>query len=611
MTLRFIASRACGEAEKDADMGMFRLKQELIGHKEDVKCVALRDGDYVTGSRDCTVIHWNGNQIAQKFEFHNKFVNAVCLLNEEQLIASAGSDSLIMIYSFLSTEPEFTLIGHTDNVCSLSSKDSLLISGSWDTTAKVWSLGECLYTLHGHESAVWTAIILENGNFLTGSADTTIKLWSGDSCVKTFKGHSDCVRSVLQLSSTSFASCSNDATVRIWDFEGNCRTLYGHTSFVYSIAISKENLISCGEDRCIRIWNDCECVQTIHYPATSIWCVAADEKEFVVGDSNGCARVFSRKEHDAELEIAFEAASSVIPSSEVEHLGNVLDELPETAENGKVLLKRSSHAVEAFRFSDNGWEKIGQVVDAIPAKQIFNGKEYDFVFDVEIDNQILKLPFNVDDNPFHAAKIFLESNNLEISFLDQTAQFIIENTKNAPKSLKKKKEVLTKLETANIAGIIKKLSAHLPSETLSTMIHSRVYDFDLIQKALSLQPQDLWPALDLLRLFLLDVSFAGKFDFHQIYQILQNIVTDKQSLPVNAMMISRVLCNAVAMNIDIDIDRVVQFYSQVHSMKSLDAFEKFAQKYLYLTFSLKTAIHNEPEKLKKFTLFLESSDFLK
>jgi len=45
------------------------------------------------------------------------------------------------------------------------------------------------------------------------------------------------------------------------------------------------------------------------------------------------------------------------------------------------------------------WQQIGQVVDAIGSgrKQLYEGKEYDYVFDVDVSEGIppLKLPYNV------------------------------------------------------------------------------------------------------------------------------------------------------------------------------------------------------------------------
>lgn len=41
----------------------------------------------------------------------------------------------------------------------------------------------------------------------------------------------------------------------------------------------------------------------------------------------------------------------------------------------------------------------------------------------------MKLPFNVTDDPWLAAHNFLEKNDLNPMFLDQVANFIVENTK--------------------------------------------------------------------------------------------------------------------------------------------------------------------------------------
>jgi phospholipase A-2-activating protein len=48
----------------------------------------------------------------------------------------------------------------------------------------------------------------------------------------------------------------------------------------------------------------------------------------------------------------------------------------------------------------NQWQKIGEVVDAVGSgrKQLYEGKEYDYVFDVDIQDGVppLKLPYNAN-----------------------------------------------------------------------------------------------------------------------------------------------------------------------------------------------------------------------
>lgn len=77
---------------------------------------------------------------------------------------------------------------------------------------------------------------------------------------------------------------------------------------------------------------------------------------------------------------------------------------------------RNGDSVEAYQVSVNysslccieasqwdsirqSWEKIGDVVDAIGQgrKQLYEGKEYDYVFDVDIQDGVppLKLPYNI------------------------------------------------------------------------------------------------------------------------------------------------------------------------------------------------------------------------
>jgi hypothetical protein len=101
--------------------------------------------------------------------------------------------------------------------------------------------------------------------------------------------------------------------------------------------------------------------------------------------------------------------------------------------------------------TSSSWQKVGDVVDAVGQgrTQSYEGKEYDYVFDVDIAEGAppLKLPYNVTgklvtplladpqqdvdsrkENPYSAAQRFLERNDLPMSYLDQVVQFIEKNT---------------------------------------------------------------------------------------------------------------------------------------------------------------------------------------
>jgi len=76
------------------------------------------------------------------------------------------------------TEPKYCLIGHALNVCTLAYDVSsrLLMSGSWDYTARIWNEGEeewsTTVVLEGHQAAVWGIAFVpkssQGGRYLTG-----------------------------------------------------------------------------------------------------------------------------------------------------------------------------------------------------------------------------------------------------------------------------------------------------------------------------------------------------------------------------------------------------------------------------------------------------------
>lgn len=88
------------------------------------------------------------------------------------------------------------------------------------------------------------------------------------------------------------------------------------------------------------------------------------------------------------------------------------------------------------------WTKIGDVVGqpggdsggAAPdgGKVVFEGKEYDFVFDIELDaGYKLKLPYNKTDDAWQVAQKFIHKHELPQDHLDTIANFLIKNTGKA------------------------------------------------------------------------------------------------------------------------------------------------------------------------------------
>lgn len=182
----------------------------------------------------------------------------------------------------------------------------MLLSGSWDKTARIWKIsgfGESTsITLEGHEAAVWAVTALKSGKYVTGSADKSIIYWSSQGeKLKVLKGHKDCVRGLLSLPNDSIISTGNDAVIKFWNEDGECvRELHGHTNYIYSIAfntkLGNDTLVTGSEDSTIRLWNaEGELGEPKILPAQSVWAVACLENgDIVAGSSDGVVRVFSK-----------------------------------------------------------------------------------------------------------------------------------------------------------------------------------------------------------------------------------------------------------------------------------------------------------------------------
>lgn len=273
----------------------------------------------------------------------------------------------------------------------------------------------------------------------------------------TIKGATDVVRalckiSLVHLSKADFASAGNDGLIRLWRLDGRqVGELQGHESYIYSlVSLPSGELVSSGEDRTVRIWRGSDCIQTITHPAISVWGVAAcgQNGDIVSGASDRKVRVFSRAtERQAEPEalqaFADSVKSSSIPQQQVGDINKeklpgpeYLQQKSGTKEGQVAMIQEHDGSVSAHQWSQGAqrWMNVGTVVDSVGSsgKKIdYLGKDYDYVFDVDIEDgkPPLKLPYNLSQNPYEAATKFIQDNELPITYLDQVANFITSNTK--------------------------------------------------------------------------------------------------------------------------------------------------------------------------------------
>jgi len=141
-----------------------------------------------------------------------------------------------------------------------------ILTASDDGTAKVWDskTGKVLLTLMGHTDRVRHATYSPDGSLiLTSSSDRTARLWdaqTGKPVGKPLKGHEWAILSAaFSADQSRIITGSEDNTARIWDAATGepLATLTGHTARVTSVTFApgQRRAVTASQDGTVKVWD--------------------------------------------------------------------------------------------------------------------------------------------------------------------------------------------------------------------------------------------------------------------------------------------------------------------------------------------------------------------
>ncbi|BBM86652.1 protein kinase domain-containing protein [Candidatus Uabimicrobium amorphum] len=376
-------------ASKDNDVIIVNLetKQEeykFRGHCDYVFSTAFsKDGKYLaSASCDKSVKIWNFETRKQVYAIEETFFyNSIAFNPNYETIACNSENYTTKMWKLGKNKPVHNFRGHSDYILSVLFEGQFVVSGSWDTTVRIWDTTNkhatkvvtCgspvnsislnrdntlvaagthnaieLYNiqtlqkvsvLEGHSGPLSSLVFSADNNYIiSGSLDTTIRIWDIGSKkeMSILNDHSDYIKSLaLHPNGKTLFSGSWDKTVRVWDLEKRTSSIFDtHDSPVDSITISPDGLLLASLGKTVKLWDiqknkqilvialeSSEVVSLAFSPRNSLIALGLENGNILLQEIITGKQVFSFEGHNESVKsIAFSKDGKYIVSGSSDHI---------------------------------------------------------------------------------------------------------------------------------------------------------------------------------------------------------------------------------------------------------------------------------------------------
>ena len=226
--------RTIASAGDDATIRLWRLDTGesagmLSGHLGRVRGLAFTaDGLLVSGSEDGQVCLWDTGRfgLIRSMRTPGCPVWAVAVGMDDTVIAAAGEDEFVRLYELASGDLTGEQAAHRDWIRSLAFAADTLVSGSGDSSVRVWRVSEGSLTLArtietpARVRAV--AVSPEADLIVAAGEDATLRAFTGDGAAgeQPLPAGIDWVRAITLRPDRSVIAGCEDGSVRSWDGSG-------------------------------------------------------------------------------------------------------------------------------------------------------------------------------------------------------------------------------------------------------------------------------------------------------------------------------------------------------------------------------------------------------